>query len=159
MRKLLIIPLLFVLSGCAALGQALDPGGASILKGGTSLTATIQNPATPVTIFQVKSVYAAALDVANGYRDYCYPTNPFVSYENLMKDSVARTVCKRRGSVVLKLGAADDKAAVAIAKAEDFIARNPRLSAVTLIREAWAAVTNFKGVINTQAAAVAPVKQ
>jgi hypothetical protein len=56
---------------------------------------------------------------------------------------------------VRKLQAADDQASAAIAKAEDFIRRNPTISAATVVREAYAAVTNFQGVINTSAASVA----
>lgn len=154
-RYLAILAVALSLGGCANLGGLFDSSGASILKGGTSLTATITNPVTPVTIYQVKSVYAAALDIANGYRDYCYAR----PYATLMQDQIAGPVCKSRRSIITKLQAADDRASDAIAKADDFIKRNPTVSAVSVIREAWAAVTNFQGVINTSAASVAAVKQ
>lgn len=151
MRRLLILcAVALALAGCAA----LDSTGKSVFQGGTSLTASIQNPATPVTIYQVKSVYATAVDIANSYRDYCYAR----SYKSLMADPIAGPACKNRRSIVVKVQAADDQAAAAIAKADDFIARNPKISAVTVIRDAWAAVTNFKGVINTAAASAAPVQ-
>jgi hypothetical protein len=154
MKRLLsifaVIAIALSLGGCLT----FDSGGVSVFKGGTSITAPIANPATPVNIYQVKSVYAAALDLANGYRDYCY-ARPF---KTLMADPIAGPVCKSRRSIVRKLGVADDQASAAIAKAEDFIARNPTISAVTVVREAWAAVTNFQGVINTSAASVATVQ-
>lgn len=152
MKRLLIIcAVALSLGGCAA----LDSGGRSIFAGGTSLTASISNPATPVTIYQVKSVYATALDIANGYRDYCYAR----PYATLMQDQIAGPICKNRRPIITRLQSADNQAASAIARADDFIKRNPTVSAVTVIREAWAAVTNFQGVINTSAASVAAVKQ
>lgn len=150
-RLFLVLTLALGLSGCIT----LDSSGVSVLRGGSSLTASIANPATPVTIFQVKSVYAAALDLANGYRDYCYAR----PYKALMADPVSAAVCKSRRSIVAKLQVADDNAADAIANADTFIKANPTLSAVTVIRAAYAAVTNFQGAINTTAASVAPVQQ
>lgn len=154
-RYLAILAVALSLGGCANLGGLLDSSGTSVFKGGTSLTASISNPATPVTIYQVKSVYATAVDISNGYRDYCYAR----PYDTLMKDEIAGPICKRRRFIVTKLGEADDKAFAAIEKAEAFIKRNPRLSAVTVIREAWAAVTEFRGAINTAAASAAPISQ
>lgn len=139
------------LSGCAALNSA----GTSILQGGTSLTASITNPATPVTLYQVKSVYATALDLANGYRTYCYAK----PYATLMADQIAGPICKSRRSIVTKLQSADAKAASAISAADAFIKANPTLSAVSVIQQAYAAVTSFQGAINTTAASVAPVQQ
>lgn len=130
----------------------------SVLEGGSSLTTSIINPAKPINIYQVKLVYEKAVDAVNEYRDLCYPTAPFKAYETLMKDEIIGPICKRRRSIVAKAQDADDIAFAAIAKAEDFIKRNPTVSAVTVIREAWAAVTNFQGVINTSAASVAAVK-
>ncbi len=150
-----IATLALTLGGCLT----LDSSGVSVLRGGNSVTASIANPATPVTIFQVKSVYASALDLANGYRDYCYPTSPFKSYKALMADPVTGTICKSRRSIVAKLGVADDQASDKIAKAEAFIRANPTISATSLVREAYAAVVNFQGAINTTAASVAPVQQ
>lgn len=151
----LFLMLALPLGGCLT----LDSSGVSVFKGGNSLTAPITNPATPVNIYQVKSVYATALDLANSYRTYCYPTTPFKSYAALMADSVSGPICKSRRSIVAKLGAADDVASDAIAKAETFIKANPTLSAVSVIQSAYAAVVNFQGTINTTAASVAPVQQ
>lgn len=151
MKRLIVLALALSLGGCIT----LDPGGVSIFKGGTSITAPIVNPATPVTIYQVKSVYATALDLANGYRSYCYAR----PYATLMADQIAGPICKNRRNIVTKLQAADDQASSAIAKASAFIAANPTLSAVSVIQSAYAAVTNFQGVINTSAASVAAVQQ
>lgn len=156
MRKtLLILPLILALSGCAGLTNLLDSAGTSILKGGSSLTASIVNPATSITIYQVKSVYATALEIANSYRTYCYAR----PYKVLMTDSIAGPACKNRRLIIIKLQAADDRAAAAIQKADAFVRANPTISAVSVIREAWAAVTNFQGVINTSAASAAQVVQ
>lgn len=155
MRFAIAAILALSLGGCAGLGGVLDSTGLSVFKGGASITAPITNPATPVNIFQVKSVYATALDLANGYRDYCYAR----PYKALMADPVAGPICKNRRAIITKLQSADDQASNAIAAAEVFIKANPTLSAVTVIRTAYAAVTNFTGVINTTAASVAPVQQ
>lgn len=150
MKRLAIVfalALSLPLGGCLT----LDSSGVSVFKGGNSITAPIKNPAQPVNIYQVKLVYGTALDLANEYRDYCYAR----PYATLMADAVAGPVCKRRRFIVTKLGEADDRASAAISKAEDFIARNPTISAATVVREAYAAVVNFQGVINTSAASVA----
>lgn len=148
-RFLIACTLALSLGGCF-----LDPNGKSVFTGGDSLTASIQNPATPVNIYQVKSVYEKAVDIANSYRDYCYAR----SYKSLMADPIAGVACKSRRPIITKLQDADDKAFAAIQKAEDFIARNPKISAASVVREAWAAVTNFKGVINTAAASAVAVQ-
>lgn len=151
-RFLILCAVALSLGGCA--GGLLDPNEKSILKGGQSLVATISNPATPVTIYQVKAVYAAALDIANEYRGYCY-ARPF---KTLMADPIAGPACKQRRAIVRALDGASETAANAIEAADDFIRRNPKISAATVVREAWAAVTNFKGVINTAAASAVAVK-
>ena len=123
------------------------------------VTSTIVNPAKPVNIYQVKSVYATLDDIAVEYRNYCYPTAPFVSYATIVKDPIKGPICARRRAVVTKLQTADDVAFDAISKAEAFIKANPTLSAVSLVQDAYAAVINFQGAINTTAASVAPVQQ
>jgi hypothetical protein len=153
MRKYTIAPIVLVIALSLG-GCFLDPNGKSVFKGGDSLTASITNPVTPVNIYQVKSVYEKVVDIADEYRAYCYAR----SYKSLMADPIAGPVCKSRRSIITKLQDADDKAFEAIGKAEDFIKRNPKISAATVVREAWAAVTNFKGVINTAAASAAAVQ-
>lgn len=159
MKRLLnlfaVIAVALSLGGCLT----LDSGGVSVFKGGNSVTAPIVNPAQPVNIFQVKSVHKTALGLANEYRGYCFPTSPFIPYKTIMEDPVKGAICKYRYRNVERLQGADNKAALAIEKADDFIARNPKLSAVTVVREAWAAVVNFQGTINTVAASAAPVQQ
>lgn len=146
-----VIAVSLSLGGCLT----LDSSGVSILKGGNSITAPIQNPAQPVNIYQVKMTYDAALDLANEYQDYCYK-RPF---KTLMADPIAGPVCKKRRAIVRMLDKASDQAAEAIDKANDFIARNPKVSAVTVIREAWTAVVNFQGTISTAAASAVAVQQ
>jgi hypothetical protein len=154
MRRFVILALAALALGGCANKNIFDRDGVSVLKGGVSITAPIANPATPVTIYQVKSIYATALDVANGYRDYCY-SRPYAA---LMQDGIAGPVCKNRRSIVTKLQAADDRAAAAIDRADAFIRNNPTISAVSVVREAWSAVTSFQSVIQSSAASVAAVK-
>lgn len=142
MKRFSLIPILcavaIALGGCAA----LDPGGKSIFAGGTSIVAAITNPVAPVNIYQAKLVYADTLELANGYREYCY-SKPYAS---LMIDPVAGPVCKSRRQVILKMQAADDKAYAAIKSADNFVKNNPTLDATSAIKAAIAAVTDFQNV-------------
>ncbi len=159
MKRLLnlfaVAALALALGGCLS----FDSRDTSVLRGGTSVTAPIVNPAKPVNIYQVKLLLATAEDAANEYRGYCYPTAPFVSYADIMKDQIKGAICARRRAIVAKLDNADDLAFDAVKKAEAFIAANPKVSAVSLVQSAYAAVVNFQGAINTTAASVAPVQQ
>lgn len=118
-------------------------------------TSTIVNPAGPVNIYQVKQGYAAVLEIAAGYRDYCYPTNPFKSYKALMADPIAGPVCKSRRAVVRAIASSDTKASAAIARADAFIKNNPTINAVSVISEAWAAVQDFQSAASKASPAIA----
>jgi len=144
---------LLALVGALALGGCLtlDPNATSVFKGGTSITAPIVNPVQPVNIYQVKEGYDGILKIADSYRAYCYPTAPFKSYKDLMADPVAEQLCKYRRRVMIAIQKADDKAFDAIQKADSFIAVNPTVSAVSVVREAWAAVLNFQSAATSAA--------
>lgn len=103
-------------------------------------TSTIANPVQPVNIVQVKTGYAAALELAAGYRDYCW-SKPFAT---LMADPIGKPLCEHRRSIVRAIDKADDVAFEAITRAETFIRNNPTISAAVVVREAWAAVQDFR---------------
>lgn len=143
---ILAICALAILPGCAG-----TPVGDAIRVA----TSTYTNPVGPVNIYQVKEGYAAVLQVAVAYRDYCYPTNPFKSYKALMADPIAGPVCKNRRSIVRQIQSADEKAFAAITKAEAFIRANPTISALSVVTEAWAAVKDFQSAASRTAVTIA----
>lgn len=143
-RFIALCTVVLTLGGCAA---TFDPNERSILKGGPSITAEITNPARPVDIYRVKSVYNIALKAANQYRDYCW-SQP---YSALMAQPLSAAACKNRRAIVRQLDTADDRTYAAITKAEDFIAKNPRLSATSLVMAAWNEVTKFQDIATSVA--------
>lgn len=142
MRKtILALMLALSLGGCAGLAEKVLNLPAGVLA------TTVSNPVAPVNIYQAKTVYAATLELANGYRDYCY-SKPFAA---LMADPVSKPVCKSRRAIVRAMGAADDKAFAAIQTADNFVRNNPMLDATSAIRAALAAVTEFQNLATTNA--------
>lgn len=133
-RLLLIVPLVLGLAGCTGtrVGDLL-----------TVATTTIANPVGTVDIYRVENVYAAALQGAKSYRDYCWSR----SYAAITADPVMRSVCQKRRSVVRVMQSARAKAGSALRDARAFIANNPTLSAAAVISAAWTAVTNFQNAV------------
>lgn len=146
-RFLIICAVALSLGGCAG-----TPAGEII----RAATGTFVNPVGTVNIYQAKQGYAAVLEVANGWREYCWPTAPFKSYADLMKDPVSRALCQNRRNTLRIVNAADDKAFDALTRAERFIVTNPTINAATIVSEAWAAVQDFKRVASNTAVAIAP---
>lgn len=142
MRKIFIVfAVALSLAGCAGtpFGDALKVA-----------TSTYTNPVGPVNIYQVKQGYAAVLEVANGYREFCYAQ----PYAVLMKDPIAGPVCKSRRSVIRAIQSADTKAFNAITRAAAFIRANPTINAASVIREAWAAVQDFQSAASKTAVSI-----
>jgi hypothetical protein len=147
-RIILALTLSLSLAGCGLAERVLNlPAGV--------LATSISNPVAPVNIYQAKTVYAATLELANGYRDYCY-SKPFAA---LMADPVSKQVCKSRRAIVRTMAAADDKAAAAIQTAENFVRNNPTLDATSVIRAAIAAVAEFQNIATATAKPIIPIVQ
>jgi hypothetical protein len=140
-RIILALTLTLALGGCAGLAEKVLNLPAGVLA------TSVSNPVAPVNIYQAKTVYAATLELANGYRDYCY-SKPFAA---LMSDPVSKPVCKSRRAIIRAMQAADDKAAAAIETANNFVLNNPTLDATSVIRAALAAVTEFQNIATTTA--------
>lgn len=66
MRKFLVFPLLLVLGGCAL----FDIGGKSLLQGGTSLTAPVQN-VTPRMVYDIEEGAKVGTAGLVAYRRLC----------------------------------------------------------------------------------------
>ncbi len=135
MKRILIVPALFAvlaLGGCAGLKSAVE-----------TVTTTITNPINSTDIYRIKNVYAATLQLAVEYRQYCWAR----SYAVLMADIVAKPLCQNRRVVVRAMQVARPKAASAIRSADSFVRNNPTLNAGTVISAAWAAVTDFQNSV------------
>jgi len=128
-----------LLGGC---GGSLPPLS-DIIKTANAATLTIENPVDDVDMYRVKNAYAAALELAAGYRAYCYS----VSWARVKSDPVVRPACERRRAVVRAFQSAQVKARKAIALAEKFVAENPTINAVSVISAAWQAVKEFRAAV------------
>ena len=129
--KRAILTVLFAasLAGCATL-----PNGTKVFLP----TASIANPVTPTSMYDIKATYAIAQAGADTYiqryRDGFRCTKTHL-------ESVTNP-CSRR-SIVLKMQAADRTAQIALGKADAFIANNPTIDASAVISAAQLAVTAF----------------
>lgn len=124
----------FVLGGCAG-----TPLGDMI----SIANAQIANPITATNVYQVKNGYAAALQVAADWRQYCFS----MKYRAIMADPIAKPVCSSRRSVVRAIRTYGPVAGKAVQDAESFVAQHPTLDASTVISVAMQAVAKFRAVI------------
>lgn len=135
MKRLAIaFALALSLAGCAG-----TPAGDAL----RAVTATYTNPVGPVDIYRVKNTYAAALQVAVAYREYCW-SKPYAA---LIADPVSKGICEHRRAVVRTVQQTRVQAASAIRVADDFITNNPSGNAATYLGAAWKAVTDFQNSI------------
>lgn len=133
MRSIVIaLTLSLSLAGCVK-----GPGGTTIFLP----TASVPNPVTPLSLYDIKATYAIAQAGAEAYiqryRDgfRCTKTR-LESVTNL---------CSRR-SIVVKIQTADQKAQIALGKADTFIANNPTIDASSVISAAQLAVSAFDDI-------------
>ncbi len=124
-----------LLASCAPLAKVGD--AISIV------TTSITNPISGTDIYRVKNVYAAALQLAIEYRNYCW-SKPYAA---LVADPIARPICENRRAVVRAIQSARPRAASAIQVADKFIRENPSGNAVSYVSAAWAAVQDFRAAI------------
>jgi hypothetical protein len=133
----LLVPLVLALS-LAGCGPAAKLGDLV-----SAVTTPITNPVSTTDIYRVKNVYAATLELAVKYREYCW-SKP---YEALMADPVGSRLCQSRRQVVRSIQTAQVKAKVAINRADAFVRNNPTFTATTAISEAWTAVREFQNAV------------
>jgi hypothetical protein len=98
--------------------------------------ATIPNPISGVTLYQVKNVYAIGLQLVVDYRNYCWAR----PYTVLMADPVAAPICKNRRPNVRAAQAAKAVAKKAVDTAT-------QLNTGSYISAAWDAVNIFRSSV------------
>lgn len=138
MKRILLMPLLLLAFTLSACGPDTKVGGFL-----TAVTTTITNPVDAVDIYRVKNVYAASLELAVKYREYCW-SKPFAE---LMADPASKVVCKKRRAAVRAMQAAQINASAAIHEAEEFVRNYPTLNAAKALGAAWSAVQGFKATV------------
>lgn len=105
--------------------------------------AQIANPITATNVYQVKNGYAASLQIAADWRQYCFS----MKYRTIMADPIAKPVCSSRRSVVRAIRTYGPVAGKAVQDAETFVAQHPTLDASAVISVAMQAVAKFRAVI------------
>lgn len=130
-RIALFAALTLGVAGCA---------GESVLKGGTSLTAPVQNPVGTNEAYAVEAAYATALRSALAY----------VRLRRCKAEEVesVSNLCSRP-SVVRQIQAATRGAQTAMKAFRDFRRRNPTLNAFSALTEARTAVNVLAEVLST----------
>ncbi len=120
---------------------ALSLGACATMPDGTKIflpTASVKNPVTPATMYDLKATYVIAQAGAVAYIDryrqgHRCTTTALESIGNL---------CSRR-SIVVKLQNADRVASIALGRADAFVRDNPTIDASSVISAAQSAVGTF----------------
>jgi hypothetical protein len=105
--------------------------------------AQIANPISATNVYQVKNGYAASLQIAAEWRQYCYS----MRYKVILADPIARPVCSSRRAVVRSIKTYGPMAGQAVQDAETFVAQHPTLDASAVISAAMQAVARFRAAI------------
>ena len=133
MKRILLIPvLLLALSGCAQLSDTYKIA-----------TTTITNPVSQRDIYRAKNAYAAALELAVDWRQYCW-SKP---YAVLMQDPLAEPVCKDRRASLRAIQKAKARASYGLASATAFVRDNPTINASVGIAGVMAAIKAFQSAV------------
>lgn len=121
-RYLVIIVVALSLGACAS----LDPGGKSILAGGSSITASVANPVGRKELYQIENGLTVAVAGLVGYRRLCLR-------------GLVDTHC--RGNIE-RLQTYTRPVAALLPNLRSAIRRNDQISAVKLFNEARALLSN-----------------
>lgn len=121
------------LGGCLTFFDFLNPSGRSILQGGPSITATVQNPIGLDEQYAIETGFASARRLGLAYvaRPLCKAGQTFFQHG-----------CAEPGSVI-EIKRAHRIARRAVERLREALDRNPTISAVALIKEARKAVTDL----------------
>lgn len=133
---LAIAALSLVLGGC--------PDGRSVLVGGFSITAPVNNPVSRETMLQIETAYYTAVRLAVAYRrlPMCYRGETA---------SLTR-LCANR-AVLVKLQEANVKARFAMIQMRTFVRDHPTINAIEFVQLARAAVDEFTKVAQSSGGA------
>ncbi len=103
--RVLVISLALVLAGCA---------GKSVLQGGSSLTASINNPVTPSMLYDAQNALVVAVSGALAYKRLC----------------IQKAVPSSCRAVIQRLQTYTRKAKVYLADARKFVKENDQINAI-----------------------------
>jgi len=120
MKRILIILFVLQLGGCAA----LDSGGTSILKGGTSITAPVAN-VTPRMVNDIENGAQAAVAGLVGYRRLCIAK----TIDRSCRDTIA-TIQTYTRQLCSAFDANHQCAAGIIIDLRRFVAQNDQVNAI-----------------------------
>lgn len=130
MRRLLIIPFLIALTGCAGVSR-------SVFDGGLSITATVQNPVTREMQASAEASYNVVASAAVAYvRLPRCKAGTVIGVDNLCSS----------WPVVQKLKTYNRVAYTALVKSRGFVDNNQNISAIGAYNEAVAALRDFKAI-------------
>lgn len=142
MRRLLLAPILalaLALGGCASL-DIFNPGGKSILRGGTSITASITQPITQNEMVAIESTYQAGLIAVVNYRRFCY-SKPLIQLP---------AFCANRRQVMTIAQAAVGKARITMNSLRYFVANNQTVNAIAAFNSAKQLIADLTTAVAAQ---------
>lgn len=129
---------------------ALSLGGCAGTPAGDAIglaTKQFANPVAPVNMYQVKLAYAGSQELVLKYQRDCFGSDlpPYpVTVVRIKADPVLSVQCSHRVSRYNGMKKAEGVAFNAVARADDFIARNPSGNAISYISAAWKAVSDYR---------------
>lgn len=135
MIRSLAIVLALLVSGCAGL---FDPSAISLLQGGTSLTAVINNPIDKKSMYDIEAAYATATRAAVAY--YRLPQCRKSETESLTNP------CSRY-MIKVKIRIADAHVRSILVPMRQFVAANDTVSVASLASSLRTAITEYRSVI------------
>lgn len=109
---------------------------------GNNPFAPVVNPIRSVDIYRVELAYATALEVAVGWRKFCWDR----SYAVLMTDPVGKVACVNRRAKLRTIQEARKIAGDSVRYAATWVKENPTVSAQSVIDAAWKAVVTFQNL-------------
>lgn len=137
LRMILVGALSLALSGCALLGDLAPRLERSVLQGGLSVTATVNNPVTRQQQASVEVAYATAGKAVLAYNRL--PRCRTGQVETLVAP------CSR-WSVIVKLKNVNRVAYTAIRNLRGFMDTNQQISAISAFNAAQAALRDFRSI-------------
>lgn len=119
MRMLAVVIVALTLGGCA---------GQSVLTGGTSITATIQNPVTPTMLYQAESGLIVAVAGLQTHKDLC----------------IAKVIDRSCRAVVVKLQSYTIRLKPMLISLHAFVRNNDQINAIAVYNTVRQLLADFQ---------------